>query len=133
MLSVCPSVKIFKHLLIPPLPIFTRLGLPMKSLYTLSPGLSLTLHLRSNQYWVRDLRKYRLGLPVYIVIHLVRSELLQRSTRNFEIRRQVLRVTKNAHLSLSLYLSIRQCTFIFPKGCACTSVSLSNLPNVAIR
>ena len=52
---------------------------------------------------------------------------LQRYTRNFEIRRQVLRVKKmtkfkkNTHLSLSLC----RCTLIFPKVCACTSLSLS--------
>ena len=59
---------------------------------------------------------------------------LQRYTRNFEIRRRVLRVKKNDEiqnehislsLSLSLYLSICRCTLIFPKGCACTSLSLS--------
>ena len=31
----------------------------------------------------------------------------------------------HTHLSLSLSLPIRRCTLIFPKGCACTSLSLS--------
>ena len=31
----------------------------------------------------------------------------------------------HTHVSLSLYLSIRRCSLIFPKGCACTKLSLS--------
>ena len=32
-------------------------------------------------------------------------------------------------LSLSLYLPIRRCTLIFPKGCACTRFSIYNCKN----
>ena len=57
--------------------------------------------------------------------HRVGQIFLQRHTRNFEIRRRVLRVYKIEHtVSLSLYLSICWCTLIFPKGCAYTSLSL---------
>ena len=82
------------------------------------------------------LRKCR--LPVYIVIQSLKDISydqisLQRSTRNFEIRRQVLRVKKNdeikkkntkkIHMHLSLYLPIRRCTP--ERMCMHQSLSLS--------
>ena len=66
-------------------------------------------------------------------MQFVDRNFLQRYTRNFEIRRRVLRVKKmtklkkehtSISLSLSLSLSICRCTSIFLKGCACTSLSL---------
>ena len=71
---------------------------------------------------------------VYNVFTVTRSDFFD--TRNFEIRRRVLRVKKNDEiqkehthtslsLSLSLSLSIGRCTLIFLKGCACTSLSFS--------
>ena len=105
---------------------FTRLGLPMNRFtFVLPYKRSLALHLR----------KCRLRLPDYIVIQSLKDILydqnfLQRSTRNFEICRQVLSFKKNdeiqkEHTHLSLYLSILRCTLIFPKRCSCTSLSLS--------
>ena len=80
------------------------------------------------------LRKCR--LTVYIVIQSLKDisydqNFLQRSTRNFEIRRQVLRVKKmtkfkkNTHTHLSLSLFTCWSADALPKGCACTSLSLS--------
>ena len=93
------------------------------------------------------LRKCR--LQVYIVIQSLKDisydqNFLQRSTRNFEIRRQVLRVKKmtkfkkNTHthtrISLSLSLSLFTCRSAdaLPKGFACTSLSISLFLSVYI-
>ena len=83
-----------------------------------------------------------LSICANAVCNIIQS-LKDISSRNFEIRRRVLRVEKkmmkfkkntslsfslsislSLSLSLSLYLTICRCTLIFPKGYACTNLSL---------
>ena len=103
---------------------FTRLGLPMNPIMA---TLAFVLQKTKTLSIALHLRKCRPRLPVYIVIQSLKDIsynqiFLQRSTRNFEIRRRV-SVLKNdeiqkehTHTSLSLSLLVdTRMYFDFPE------------------